>query len=641
MEKILILGGTGAMGKHLVEKLAGSDYLVYVTSREEHASIGNVIYLKGNAKELSFLLPLLKMEHFHSIFNFMTYTTEQFKEVVKSLLEATDHYFFLSSSRVYADSEEPLSETSPRLLDKIEDSEYLTTDNYALAKARQEDTLRQSGLNNWTIIRPYLTYSETRLQLGFFEQNTWLLRALEGKTIVFSRDLAEKYTTLTYGADIAEALCRLIGKKEALGEILQITCCQSLKWGDILSIYTDELRKITGKEVKVKMLETAPINIIPTEKWTYKYDRLFNRRFKSGKIESILGTTLTFTSPEEGLRKCIREFVKKPNVKGYSWRIEAQLDKLTGENIPPHTIITRRQHLLYLSYRYLSPSVIKVQKNMKNLIKGLIRCLGRKFKEIKVLPIYKTIDKEQILRDKVVLITGGTGGIGYSIAEAAINSGARVILSGTNEQKLSEYCEKLGENAKALKMNIGEINSIENSIEQAISLYPEHRIDILINSAGVHGEWDFSNPNEELFDKVMDINVKGMYFVSNIVARHMMDHHIKGHILNISSSSALRPAWTPYQISKWAVNGITKGLADYLLPYGIVVSGLAPGPTATEMIKKKGDDNLFYQDHPSHRFMTAQEVANLAIFMVSTSGDMIVGDTFYMTGGSGTISYHK
>ena len=139
----------------------------------------------------------------------------------------------------------------------------------------------------------------------------------------------------------------------------------------------------------------------------------------------------------------------------------------------------------------------------------------------------------------------------------------------------------------------------------------------------------------------MDINVKGMYFVSNIVARQMIEKKIKGHILNISSSSSLRPAWTPYQISKWAVNGITKGLADYLLPYGIIVNGLAPGPTATEMVKKDSDDNLFYQEQPSHRYITAQEIANLAIFMVSSNGDMIVGDTFYMTGGSGTISYHK
>lgn len=263
------------------------------------------------------------------------------------------------------------------------------------------------------------------------------------------------------------------------------------------------------------------------------------------------------------------------------------------------------------------------------------------FKEEKLLPVYKPIDKNQILKDKVVLITGGTGGIGFAIAETAIASGAKIIISGTNEQKLASICEKLGDNAKPLSMNIGNIGSIEDCIERGIHLFPESRIDILINSAGTHGDWDFNKPDEETFDKVMDINVKGMYFVSNIVARHMIKNKIKGHILNVSSSSALRPAWTPYQISKWAVNGITKGLADYLLPYGIIVNGIAPGPTATEMVKKDGNKNLYYEAQPSHRFITAQEVANLATFMISNSGDMIVGDTFYITGGSGTISYHK
>lgn len=639
--KILVLGGTGAMGKHLVDILSESGYLVYVTSRDNHPSYGNVIYLRGNAKDISFLYPLLKMEHYHSIFNFMTYTTDQFKNVVKALLAATDHYFFLSSSRVYADSIDAISENSPRLLDTTDDIEYLSTDNYALAKARQEDILRQSGLRNWTIIRPYLTYSEMRLQLGFFEQNTWLLRAMEGKTIVFSKDLADKYTTLTYGADVANVLFRLIGNKRALGEVLQITCGQSLKWADVLSIYTDELKKLTGKKVQVKMIETAPINVMPNEKWTYKYDRLFNRQFKSVKLEQILGKPYLFTSPEEGLRKCIREFMKKPNCKGYAWSIEAQLDRITGENTPPHIVSTKLQFLSYLAYRYLDLSTIKILINMKDLMRKIIGRIGKIFKEVKVQPIYKTIDKELTLQGKVVLITGGTGGIGYAVAETAINSGAKVILSGTNEQKLSEYCKKLGVNSKPLKMNIADVGGIVNSINEAIHLFPENKIDILINAAGTHGDWDFMAPNEVEFDKVMSINVKGMYFVSNAVARHMMDNNIKGHILNISSSSALRPAYTPYQISKWAVNGITRGLADYLLPHGIIVSGLAPGPTATDMIKKDGDDNLYYENQPSRRYMTAQEVANLAIFMVSQNGDMIVGDTFYITGGSGIISYHK
>ena len=120
----------------------------------------------------------------------------------------------------------------------------------------------------------------------------------------------------------------------------------------------------------------------------------------------------------------------------------------------------------------------------------------------------------------------------------------------------------------------------------------------------------------------------------------MIENKIKGHILNVTSSSALRPAWTPYQISKWAVKGMTKGLADMMISHGIVVNAIAPGPTATPMLGKSETDCIYESYNPSHRYAMPEEIAALAVFMVSGAGDMIVGDTFYMTGGSGTITLH-
>lgn len=120
----------------------------------------------------------------------------------------------------------------------------------------------------------------------------------------------------------------------------------------------------------------------------------------------------------------------------------------------------------------------------------------------------------------------------------------------------------------------------------------------------------------------------------------MLNKGIKGHILNVTSSSALRPAWTPYQMSKWAVKGLTLGLADMMIPHGIVVNAIAPGPTATPMLGKEAGDNIYEPYTPSRRYAMPEELASLAVFMVSGAGDMIVGDTFYMTGGSGTITLH-
>lgn len=362
MKKILVLGGTGAIGAHLVDYLKNTDYAVFVTSRKNREATGNINYVKGNAHDLCFLKQLLE-ERYVAIVNFMTYTTEEFEEVAPLLLEATDQYFFLSSCRTFANSDELLLETSPQLLDVCRDEDFLKTDNYALAKARQERLIINYKEKNWTIIRPYLTYSEQRLQLGFFEQNSWLLRAISGCTIVFSEDLSDKYTTLTYGKDVALAIFLLIGKERAMGETINITCGKSLRWKDVLTIYCDEIEKCLGRRVQVKIIHKAPINNYPTEKWTYLYDRVYNRRFSNEKLYSIVDG-ITFTPPEVGLRHCVREFIKKPNRNGYSSAEQAMFDRITGEYINIKEISSFRDLCTYFLYRYISRNKISIIKKI-------------------------------------------------------------------------------------------------------------------------------------------------------------------------------------------------------------------------------------------------------------------------------------
>lgn len=366
-QKVLVLGGTGAIGSHLVDCLRGSNYEVVVTSRRERQSEGNVAYVKGNAHDLGFLKSLLSVRYL-AIVNFMTYKSEEFETVAPFLLDATEQYFFLSSCRSYAGSDDILSEDAPQWLDVCKDEEYLATDNYALAKTRQERTLQKSGRKNWTIVRPYLTFSEQRLQLGFFEQNSWLLRALMGHKLVFSKDLAHKQTTLTYGKDVARAICLLIGKEQAFGEAINICCNQSLRWLDVLDIYTSELEKCLNKPVPVVMLQNAPVQDWPTEKWTFQYDRCYNRRFSNEKLRSIIGD-FAFTNPEEGLRHSIREFVKRPYREGFSWEQQACLDRITGEWAGYKEFASINEYLSYLKNRVISRSIKEKLKSIKSIIK--------------------------------------------------------------------------------------------------------------------------------------------------------------------------------------------------------------------------------------------------------------------------------
>ena len=183
---ILILGGTGSIGAALVNILKTTSWNIAVTSRKAKDRVGNVTYIEGNAHEKMFLTECLHEEKWDAIVDFMAYTTKEFSERYELFLKNTNQYFFLSSSRVYAESDSPITENSARLLDVCGDEEYLKTDEYALAKARQENLLFASESKNWTIIRPYKTYNDYRIQLGMFEKEDWLYRVLMGKTLAFS-----------------------------------------------------------------------------------------------------------------------------------------------------------------------------------------------------------------------------------------------------------------------------------------------------------------------------------------------------------------------------------------------------------------------------------------------------------------------
>lgn len=162
---ILVLGGTGAMGKPLVKALS-KENMVYVTSRSSHKSIGNIKYLQGNARNKDFLNEALSIHYWDAIVDFMVYPEDEFKENLSNFLDNTKQYIYISSARVYAESSNLITEDTPRLLDVSKDKEFLKTNEYALAKAREEDLLRKSGRTNYTIVRPSITYNTDRLQLG-------------------------------------------------------------------------------------------------------------------------------------------------------------------------------------------------------------------------------------------------------------------------------------------------------------------------------------------------------------------------------------------------------------------------------------------------------------------------------------------
>ena len=349
----LVLGGTGAMGAHLVKLFSEQGFNTVVTTRASKKSYGNVEYRKGNAKNMPFLEELLS-EKWDVIVDFMVYNTSSFKNRVELLLGSTKHYIFLSSARVYSNSEHPIKEESGRLLDVSKDDEFLKTDEYALSKARQENILLNSEKKNWTIVRPYITFSETRLQLGVFEKEEWLYRALRGRKIVFSIDILSKLTTMTYGLDVSKCIFALINCKNTLGEVYHICSDEVLKWQEVLDIYLEVLEEKLGNRPAVLLegIENFKDLKVPILKYQILYDRLYDRKFDTSKLTKV-DQNVNFDSPRTLLRKCLIEFLKNPIFNQINWQFEAIKDKYTGERTSLTEISGIKQKLKYLYYRYL------------------------------------------------------------------------------------------------------------------------------------------------------------------------------------------------------------------------------------------------------------------------------------------------
>ena len=321
--RVLVLGGTGAMGSHVCGKLAARGEEVVCTTRRERVPKRNIEY--ADAHDPAFLDGLLA-ERWDAVVDFMVWSTAAFRGRCKGFLAATDQYVFVSSYRVYADSP-VVREDSPRLLDAVDDSEYLATDEYALSKARCEDVLFGSGASNWTVVRPAVTYDGevSRLQLGVFEAADWIWRAANGVPVPMPEAMLSKQATMSRGGDVAEMITRLVGNPAALGEAFTVSSSDHMTWGEVVEAYRSVLPS----------LEIAPCGLGEFERarggvYQIRYDRMLDRVVDNSKV--LAATEMDadgLASMREGLpaalQQCLAAGVPAPG-----WGLQGRLDRLVG-----------------------------------------------------------------------------------------------------------------------------------------------------------------------------------------------------------------------------------------------------------------------------------------------------------------------
>lgn len=350
--KVLLFGGTGAIGSYLSQILCDNGIKHSITSRREKTSSEYITFIKGNAHDLDFIQALCK-EHWDVIIDFMAYKTEEFESHINTMLNSTDQYVYISSARVYGDEEHPITEHSPRLLDCSRDETYLSTDEYALTKARQEDILKKYGKKNYTIIRPYITYGEERFQLGVLEKEEWLFRALHGRTVVFSEDIAKRLTSFTNGYDVAMGIYKILGQESALCKEIHFINRERITWMEIFNIYKICLRKY-NRSIKIKLIPTEKFLTTRDERLKYQviYDRLYDRFFDTTRGDEYLDSK-TFIKIEVGLEQCLSEFLNAPKWKNINWIFEAKKDRIVGEYTPLSQIGGWRNKIRYILYRFV------------------------------------------------------------------------------------------------------------------------------------------------------------------------------------------------------------------------------------------------------------------------------------------------
>lgn len=347
--RALLLAGTGAIGTPLCRELANHGWSVTTTSRQpRHPESVPWNTEIGDAKQSAFLERLLRQE-WDVVIDFLNYSTQEFRARATRLLEYCRHYIFISSARVLADSMSDLNEESSRLLDVLSDSKFLDSDEYCLSKARQEDALAQSGRTNWTIIRPYITYGDNRLQLGILEKEDWLNRALRGSAVIFCEEMLEIKTTMTSASDVASAIAAIAGDDRCMGQVFNITTSEPRTWAETLGIYSAALHEL-GVTFRVHLVHSQTLLQIKPATAQLYYDRMYSRRFDNTKLDAIFNTS-SFVDPESGLRRSLVRFVRRPTFRAVDWRRQGMMDACTHGRVPAGEIPSVRSALSYIRGR--------------------------------------------------------------------------------------------------------------------------------------------------------------------------------------------------------------------------------------------------------------------------------------------------
>ena len=242
-----------------------------------------------------------------------------------------------------------------------------------------------------------------------------------------------------------------------------------------------------------------------------------------------------------------------------------------------------------------------------------------------------------MLKGNKAIVTGASRGIGFAIAKELVNAGCSVVITGRNEKTLKVAAEKIGKTATPMVWNASDIDLAAAKINEAAEILGG--LDIVVNNAGIfaqRNEWSKTGLLQTTVDEwqsVMETNTSAIFFTMQAAVNYMLENNIKGNILNVTSVAGYAPVYGAYGASKIAATALTRGWGKMFANDGIAINGIAPGPVATEMNNWHEGDPMKHDRIPFGRFATVEEIAKLAMYLISEEAQMVCGETVVLDGG--------
>ena len=303
-KRVLLIAGGGTLGTYVSEELLRLGAFVEVICPEEKTSNNERLLFHQSLATEELLRDLFSKKHYDGIVNFIHYSkVEDYKKIHPLLISNTDHLIFLSSYRVYADEQHPITEDAPRLADVLTDREFFENEDYALPKARCEDYLRRECAGEpWTIVRPVISFSDKRLDLLLYSGRDVLNYASQDKEMLMPNFVKNYSAGIDWAGNSGKLIANLLFKSDAIGEAFTVYSGHGLTWAEVAEKYS----KLTGVKIRWCSEEEYVSNTpkIIKNPWMWKYDRRFNRDIDCSKILRVTGLSKEdFASVEEGIRR--------------------------------------------------------------------------------------------------------------------------------------------------------------------------------------------------------------------------------------------------------------------------------------------------------------------------------------------------